>query len=279
MNSLGLKHLQVLAVLTAYVLFSQFIDSGVARAAQPPVSVGMTLFSWETTDNLGTPDVDERFEGWDDLGLVNPSDFNTTQHSIVNNVVAPGAATAGSFALQIQRVDALGPDYRFFHWGSNFVLNSNDGHGGTAQEVQNEIDRIVAIINSATAIAFDVRIDPSPYSPAFVQFGVHVRDEAGHFYVAAGDGIAMPTVGMTATYVIPTELMNDSNLISGSLRDDKIMEGTRFLAIGIATNTDMPGMYQIDNFRVIGVPEPNTLVLLAGMLLAAMRRRNMPVFQ
>jgi hypothetical protein len=221
------------------------------RFTQAPPTKAVTLFSWETPDNPATPEIDERYEGWSDRGLNDPGDVGTTVHSIVDNGVAPGAVTDGSFALQIDRVDPA--DASTFHWGSNFTLSSDDGAGGVNPEIQAQIDDLVSKINSASALAFDLRFDdPDPFSPTFTRFAMYVRDQAGSFFGAEGDAIGAVPIGTTGTYIIPTNVMNDAGTPAvGVLSEAGVMEGTNFLGIGIASNTDGPGLYQIDNLRVI----------------------------
>jgi hypothetical protein len=221
------------------------------RFTQAPPTVEHTLFSWETPDNPATTNIDERFEGWDDTGLNNPGDLNTTVHGIRAHSelgTLPDGWGEGQFALQIDRIDPAAPST--FHWGSNFFLNSDDGNGGVIPAVQERIDELKGLINQASAIAFDLRFDdPDPNSPTFTRLAVYFTDGTGAFFDAEGDSIGSVPIGTSGTYIIPTNIMNDANG-SGPL-DEVGLQPSGILGIGIATNTDGPGLYQIDNFRVI----------------------------
>lgn len=220
------------------------------RFTQAPPTVETTLFSWETPDNPATPDVDERFEGWSDTGI-NPSDQGTTVHSIVdNNPPTEGAVTDGQFALQIQRTDVPGvtPDYQGFRWGSVWGLSSDDGNGGVVPETQARIDEMKALINGASFIAFDLRVDdPDPNSPSWTRFGMAFNDGV-NWFDAEGDDIGAPPIGTTGTYIIPTSVFNTSTEL---YLDQEGLAESNFLGIAISTNGDAPGRYQIDNLRVI----------------------------
>jgi hypothetical protein len=222
------------------------------RFTQAPPTVEHTLFSWETADNPATTTIDERFEGWDDTGLNNPGDLNTTVHNIRAHSelgTLPDGWGEGQFALQIDRIDPASTTTTF-HWGSNFFLNSDDGNGGVIPAVQERIDELKELINQASAIAFDLRFDdPDPNSPGFTRFAVYFTDGTGAFFDAEGDSIGSVPIGTSGTYIIPTNIMNDANG-SGPL-DEVGLQPSGVLGIGIATNTDGPGLYQIDNFRVI----------------------------
>lgn len=215
------------------------------RFEQAPPTVDTTFYSWETPDNPGTPAIDERFEGWDDTGLNNPGDLNTTVHSIVPraSLGAPADWGEGNSALQIDRIDPA--DASTFHWGSNVLLN---GTGNPT--VQAQIDNWKDLIEGSTFIAFDLRMDdPDPFSPTFTRLAVYFTDGSGAFFQAEGDTIGAVPIGTTGTYLISTDIIDDANG-SGFLKDVGFADGS-VLGIGIATNSDGPGLYQIDNFRVI----------------------------
>jgi hypothetical protein len=75
-----------------------------------PVFTEETLFSWETPDDGGTPEINEQFEGWTEVD----------QGGHAHSLTATGA-TDGSWALQINRQSQTSPN---FTWGSQFVLQS-----------------------------------------------------------------------------------------------------------------------------------------------------------
>ena len=104
----------------------------------------------------------------------------------------------------------------------------------------------------ASSLAFDVRFDDAfPNSPTFTSFGVHFSDDQGTFFDGFGGSFnGVQTIGTTGTVTIPLSGMVDDNL-GQSLADAGLAEGTNFLRIGLSTNTDGAGIYQIDNFRLI----------------------------
>lgn len=216
-----------------------FIDN--LRFTPQPVYVEQTLFSWETPDNPSTPTIDERFEGW------TPGFGTGHVHSIVTQ-----GATDGTYALQIDRSSRTSPN---FTWGSQFVLSSDTDPDPEVEVIdptlQASIDDLVSQINGAKSLAFDVRIGPYfPYSPGFAKFGLHLSDENGTFYDAEGASFNAPLEGDAGTVVIDLADMID-NTSGLSLAQAGLVEGTSFLRIGLSTNTDGPGLYQIDNLRVI----------------------------
>jgi hypothetical protein len=84
-----------------------YIDN--VRFTQEPNFTEDTLFSWETEDDPGTPEVDERFEGWTE-------GFHPGHtHSITTT-----GATDGSSALQIDRTSIPAG----FAWGSQYRITS-----------------------------------------------------------------------------------------------------------------------------------------------------------
>ena len=217
-----------------------FVDN--IRFTQLPETIEETLFSFETPDDLGTPDVNEQFENWTE-------GFGTGhQHSISSLGV-----TDGSSALQIDRQSQTSPN---FSWGSQFVLASDIDPDPDVQEIdpviQARIDDLIEKINGAFAIAFDVRFDDAfPNTPTFTKFGIHFSDEDDTFFQAEGDSFnGAPAIGDTGTVTIPFSAMEDFG--NGPiLADVGLVEGSDFLRIGISTNTDGAGVYQIDNIRLI----------------------------
>lgn len=203
-----------------------------------PTYVTTKLFSWETPDNPGTPSVNEQFEGW-------TQGFGEGH---VHSISTLGA-TDGTSSLQIDRTGVSSG----FSWGSQFAVN-----GGAANPAgQAIIDQLVAGINGATAIAFDVRFDDSfPNSPTFTKFGLHITDHRSDnsYSFFGGEGPSfngVQTIGDMVTVTIPLTSLVDSS--RGSLASTKLQAGTDFLRIGISTNTSGGGIYQIDNFRLLSV--------------------------
>lgn len=212
------------------------------RFTQAPEVIEETLFSWETPDNPATPEVNEQFEGWV------PGFHDGHVHSLTSL-----GATDGATALQIDRQSRTSPN---FSWGSQFLISSDTNPDPEIEDIdpatQAQIDDLVEKINGATAVAFDVRFDDAfPNTPSFTKFGVHFSDEDGTFYDSEGDSFnGAPLVGDTGTVRIPFSQMLDDN--SGQTLDAAgLVAGTNFLRIGISTNTDGAGIYQIDNFRLI----------------------------
>lgn len=216
-----------------------FIDN--IRLTALPTLVETTLFSWETPDNPATTEVNEQFEGWV------PGFHDGHVHSISTD-----GATDGSYALEIDRRSRTSPN---FSWGSQFLISSDVDPDPEVEQIdptlQAQIDDLVENINGATAIAFDVRIgDNFPYSGGYAKFGVHFTDDTGAFYDAEGQSFNGPVEGDTGTVTIPLSSMLD-NTSGLTLEQAGLLVGTHFLRIGLSTNTDVPGFYQIDNFRVI----------------------------
>ncbi len=217
-----------------------FVDN--IRFTPLPQLEEVTLFSWETPDNPSTPGVNEQLENW-------RNGFGQPGH--IHSISSLGA-TDGSSSLQIDRQSHASPS---FTWGSQFVLNSDINPDPQIEEIdptiQGIIDDIVNKVNGGLSVAFDVRFDdPFPNSPSFTKFGVHFSDE-NTFYDAEGSSFnGSPPIGTTGTVTIPFSSMVD-NTSGLSLAQAGLSVGTNFLRIGISTNTDGPGIYQIDNFRII----------------------------
>lgn len=202
-----------------------------------PTYVTTKLFSWETPDNPETA-VNEQYEGWTEGFGVGHA------HSISNLGATDGAST-----LQIDRTSVSAG----FSWGSQFAIN-----GGAANPAgQAIIDQLVAGINGATSIAFDVRFDDSfPNSPTFTKFGLHITDhrEDNSYSFFGGEGPSfngVQTIGDMVTVTIPLSSLVDGT--RGSLPSAGLTVGTDFLRIGLSTNTSGGGIYQIDNFRLLSV--------------------------
>ncbi|QEG33987.1 PEP-CTERM sorting domain-containing protein [Bythopirellula goksoeyrii] len=218
-----------------------FVDN--IRFTALPQLEEITLFSWETPDDPGTPGVNEQLENWTN-GFGQPGHI----HSI-----STLGATDGSSSLQIDRQSHTTPN---FTWGSQFVLSSDTNPDPEIEDIdptiQGLIDEIVGKVNGGLSVAFDVRFDdPFPNSPTFTKFGVHFSDDQGTFYDAEGSSFnGSPPIGTTGTVTIPLSSMID-NTSGLSLEEAGLSVGTNFLRIGIASNTDGAGIYQIDNFRII----------------------------
>ncbi|MEO0530748.1 MAG: hypothetical protein AAF266_09275, partial [Planctomycetota bacterium] len=88
-----------------------YIDN--IRFTEAPTFIEETLFSWETPDDLGTPGVNEQFEGWVD-GFADQPYFH-------DRSITTEGATDGSSALRV-----VSPDSGF-SWGSQFTLSSGEG--------------------------------------------------------------------------------------------------------------------------------------------------------
>jgi hypothetical protein len=231
------------------------------RFAPAAPSVPVTMFSWEGTE-----------EGWSDCGLgcgdTPPSGHTGSHiHTVVNN--SP-AATDGTHVLRIdntrQNDPVLFPSGLAFHWGSTFQLNSNiapDGEPPVIDPVvQSRINELKAIINSASAFAFDVHFedlfngnahDPFAPPPTFVRFALAMTDGTGSFFQAEGTALAGtpdPNADDTFEYVIGTNIMTDVSTSLGILSDVGLAESNQ-LNIILAVNSDGGLLADIDNFRAI----------------------------
>ncbi len=219
-----------------------FVDN--IRFTRLPELVEETLFSWETPDDLGTPGVNEQFENWTE-------GFQSGHTHAVTSL----GATEGNSSLQIDRT-GMGTG---FSWGSQFEISSDTNPDPEIVEIdptlQGIIDGLVGKINGAQSFAFDVRFDDAfPNTPTFTKFGIHVSDETGTFFDAEGvsfDG--SPAAGSTGTVFIPLSSMVDA-ISSLDLATAGLDRNTNYLRLGISTNTDGGGIYQIDNFRIIREP-------------------------
>jgi hypothetical protein len=229
-----------------------FVDN--VRFRELPETVEQVLFSWETPDDAGTPEVNEQYEGW--VEGFHPGHV----HSLV-----PTGATHGSTALQIDRTSAEGN----FAWGSQFLISSDTdpGPGETIDPARQAIiDQLSDDIMGAQSVAFDVTYEfqdhfPIP-APEWTKFGVHFTDETGVQYQAEQPGfIPGPFPGnpqTTITIEIPlTSFVGFQNGIP--LLDIGFAEGTNFFRIALSTNTLGSQIYQIDNFRLISLADAGLL--------------------
>ena len=210
-----------------------------------------TLFSWESADDPNTVGIDERFEGW----------TQGFEPGHVHSISSFGFSD-GSSNLQINRQGLQDPNGAF-SWGSQFVLDSDTNPDPNITMidpvVQLEIDNMIDKINAASAVAFDVRFDDSfPNSPTFTSFGVHFTDDQETFFDGfSGSFDGIQSIGNTATITIPLDEMVD-DLLGEDLEDAGLSETSTYLRIGVSTNTDGAGIYQIDNFRLLTeVPADN----------------------
>jgi len=202
-----------------------------------------TIFSWETPNDPETG-VNEQFENW--------TEGFAAGHA---HTISSLGATDGSSSLQIDRQSLQDPNNPFT-WGSQFTVSSDTDPDPNNEvidpAIQDFIDSLVGKINGAASVAFDVRFDDAfPNSPTTTQFGVHFSDDQGTFFDAQGGSFnGVQTIGTTGTVTIPLSGMVDDNL-GMSLAEAGLSEDTNFLRIGLSTNTDGAGIYQIDNFRLI----------------------------
>lgn len=184
------------------------------RVRLKPVSFSRTetLWSFETPDNPATPNVNEAFEGWDDLGLNQPAgalgDRFAHHHSISTYGATQGTKslmldTTGQNPGNVYTVDGNQLSYPgyAFHWGSTFRLNADTDPGEPVvidPAVKTKIDTLASKLNAATAIQFDVTYshpgggafvpgDPEPFfaDPAaatYAGFEVFLSDNRGVFF-------------------------------------------------------------------------------------------------
>jgi hypothetical protein len=197
----------------------------------PPTFVEETIFSWETPDDPGTPDVNEQFEGWMD-------GFETGTHlrSITTNGV-----TDGSSALAFQTNNGGG-----FTWGTQFVLNADPVEGDPS--LQPLITELITKLNAAEKIAWDVTADADqfPGDPSFLQNFLHVTDGDTFYQVQAPD---LSIDGSTGTLTVDTSAIKD---VGGpSTIADGLDPSSTFFRIALGTNSDDNGRFTIDNFRFL----------------------------
>ncbi|CAN0345237.1 unnamed protein product, partial [Ectocarpus sp. 4 AP-2014] len=204
------------------------------RFTQASEFVEDLLFSWETPDDAGTPAVNEQLEGWTD-GFSGQPYFHT-------RTITPTGATEGSSALQLDS-PASG-----FAWASQFVLDS----GAEVDPAdQAEVSDLISRVNAADRIAFDVTFpdDQFPNLPTFQSLFINVSDQSGAFYQSPAKQAGNPIDNANETITIEVPL---SELTAGgvSLADVGLEDGT-FFRIALATNSDEPNTFSIDNFRLL----------------------------
>jgi hypothetical protein len=218
------------------------------RITGMPVYNADTLFSWETPDNPATTGIDERYEGW------------TTgfQDGHVHSITSSGA-TDGTHALQIDRTGLENG----FSWGSQFQISSDTNPDPNITEIdssiQSQIDDLVSRIVSGDRVAFDVTAtyngDPFPDpEPANTAFAIHFTDQDGIFYQKSGPTIHINQfpIGVPTTTTIQISLDEFvDTATSKNLKIDGFVDGTNYLRIGVATNTNGGFVYQIDNFCIL----------------------------
>lgn len=182
------------------------------RLRPVPFSRTETLWSFETPDNPATPNVNEAFEGWDDLGLNQPAGALGDRFAH-RHTVTPYGATQGTKALMIDttgqnpanvyNVDGNQLSYPgyAFHWGSTYRLNADTDPGEPVvidPVIKGKIDTLAGKLNAATAIQFDVTYshpggsafvpgDPEPFflDPTVASFAgmeVFLSDSRGVFF-------------------------------------------------------------------------------------------------
>jgi hypothetical protein len=214
-----------------------------------PTFTSHTLFSWETPDDLGTPSVNEAFEGWVTRNeLPSPPMGVTLQEGHSQAIVTTGA-TSGTKAYQIDRTSLTDG----FTWGSVYGLS---GAGNPAN--QTKVNELITRVNNAERIAFDVtyRRDFPAHDPSFTNFYIHFADGTGNFYQGSSASIdpahAPAGVDVTTTLEIPfSAFVSKPDGTNKSLLNDGLSLGATYFEIGIASNTDDGQVYQIDNLRLL----------------------------
>ena len=192
------------------------------------------LFSWETPDDPGTPDVNEQFEGWVDGFADQPFPHGRSITSL--------GATDGASALQ---VDTPGSG---FTWGSQFVLDSGEGGDPATQAM---IDQYIADFNTADKIAVDVTFpdDQFPNFPTYETLFLNLSDSSGNFYQAQQQaGNPGSLAGDTVTVEFPIDTFSAGG---ANLGDVGLQEGSTFFRIALATNSNSANTIYIDNLRLI----------------------------
>lgn len=219
------------------VAFDNISISG-SNIVAPPVFSSKTLFSWETPDNPATAGVDERFEGW--TGAIDTEPAQAYSHG--QTIVTTGA-TDGSFAL------GLSAPSSGFAFGSKFRLDS------TAGDSQAQIDGLIADINSADRIAFDVTLpdDQFPNAPTFQTIVLSLRDDTGNVFRSLDLQVGNPGSLAGSTVTVQADLSDffifdttDTFESLGGLR-----EGSTLLQIALGTNSNDASQFFIDNFRLL----------------------------
>jgi hypothetical protein len=219
------------------------------------------------------PDPSDLEADFDGNEAVNGADFLTWQRG---SGTGSGASRSTGDANGDQAVNAIDLGI----WQTEF-----GNAPGTDANVQATIDDLVDRIESADKIAFDVTLDdPFPANPTFLKFALHFSDETGVFYQKESENISVPVAEeTTVTVTLDLDDFADANASGKILGRDGFVEGTRFLRIGLASNTNDGATYQIDNLRLLtevtpalnAVPEPTAALLgcWGAMLLLAGRRQ------
>ncbi len=203
------------------------------RFTEIPQFNEVSIFSWETLDDPGTPEVNEQLEGWRD-GFSDAPYFHT------RTLVSGDGVTDGNSALQFEQPESG------FAWGSQFTLSS-DG----APSNQARIDQLISDVNSADRLAFDVTFpdDQFPFNPTFLTLFMNISDEAGTFYQSPNlqAGNPMSDSGSTQTIEFPLSEMTAGSM---NLADDGLQPGN-FFRLALATNSDSGVTFTIDNIRLL----------------------------
>ncbi len=157
------------------------------RLTPVPVVSPVTLFSWETPDDAGTPTVNEALEGWEGtIGLNQPTATglgdryahtnSVTDYALTNPALQTVFPTQGTHSLKIDTTSqdpayvhpdnttGFTQDYGF-RWGTNMILDStlDEDPAMTPQEAANQakITNIASKLAGASAIQFDLALsDP-----------------------------------------------------------------------------------------------------------------------
>ncbi|MEQ9461489.1 MAG: hypothetical protein RIG82_11125 [Phycisphaeraceae bacterium] len=204
---------------------TSFASLAKVQTADPPKpTVTNTLFSWETG-----------LEGWTDP---NPTFFPNTD---TTRQVFAGNATDGVNTLAISRTTGS-PNFR---WGSEARFDINAG------STQEQVDAIADELNNADFLAFDITIDPDEIDPSvtFLGFNVSINDDSGAFYQSSQQFFSVSSSD-TFTYQAPlSDFLGFNNGLT--LAEAGIVADTAAIIFLLSTNTDGPGTFYIDNFRLI----------------------------
>jgi hypothetical protein len=188
------------------------------------------VFSWEGG-----------LEDWED-------GFNGQAYQHQRSVTSDYGATAGTSALQI--IQPAGG----FAWGSKIVLN-------TAPEAAQR-EAIKTAINQGDALRFDVTMHPDQFSvvgaapPGFLNLTFSIQDGSPSFpFYQSFDRPVDPAANAVTTVTIPFDELRagTTDLKAAGL------QASDYLQIAMATNSNGPSVFAIDNFRIIkavlpGVP-------------------------
>ncbi|WP_145445687.1 hypothetical protein [Mucisphaera calidilacus] len=196
--------------------------ANVETAEEPKPRVTDTLFSFETG-----------LEGWMDPDPTYYPNPETTREVVSAN------ATEGNNALKVTRTSGV-PNFR---WGSEVRWDIDNG------DTQEEINAIADRFNQADFLAFDITIDPADLDPAtsFAGFRISLNDDSEAFYSSPTQFFDTSEPG-TYTYEISMSSLIGANT---SLPFESIVEDSEAIVLLLATNTDAPGSFYVDNFRLI----------------------------